>query len=91
VLADDGEGQAEPFEDADRLPVLAGRDQDLVPVGLKPLDQWPEDERVGRRRAVDPDPQRELLKRRVFEIAVVAVAVILDVYTRCSRSAFSDD
>jgi hypothetical protein len=55
VAADGGVGNAEPVEDPQRLPVLAGSDDHLVPLSLQALDQRPQDERVRRRRAVDPD------------------------------------
>ena len=50
--------EPEPVEDPDRLPVLARGDLDLVPALAQALDDRPQDERVRRGRAVDPDPHR---------------------------------
>ena len=48
--------EAEPLEQPDRLAVLARGDLDLVPRFAQALDDRPEDERMRRGSAVDPDP-----------------------------------
>jgi hypothetical protein len=58
VLADHGVVHAEPVEDADRLPVLAGGDEDLVAARLEALDDRPQDERMSGGGAIDPDLHR---------------------------------
>ena len=49
-------GEAEPLEQALRLAVVTGGDRDLVAALAQRLDHRPQHHRVGRGRAVDPDP-----------------------------------
>ena len=55
-------GDLQALEYPNRLPVLSGGDEDLIPARLEPLEDRSQDERMRGRRAIDPNLQ--VIRRR---------------------------